>query len=127
MPGHVSENRGTDRLEDVVKRRPTIHPSHLVSAASQRIISAANQDVTCLAIAMSTGFIVRRLLYGSTRTKLGKDFADRRLERAVDRAATRAFVAAAPEALSKFGHVHLPFAAQAHAEASIRQFTEKHR
>ena len=58
---------------------------------------------------------------------MGKDFADRRLERTIDRTATGTLVASASEALSKFGHVHFPFAAQAHAEPSIRQFAEKHR
>src|SRR6267378_8011436 len=36
MQGYVSENSGADCIEDVVKRRPRIHPSHPVSAVSQK-------------------------------------------------------------------------------------------
>src|SRR3954467_1774699 len=50
---------------------------------------------------------------------------DGELERPINRKSAGAFMAAATECLSYGGDVHSAFAAQAYAEAPVRQFTEE--
>ena len=55
-------------------------------------------------------------------TKLRENAISRCFERAIERKAAGAFVAATAKSLGNRSHIHFAFAAQAHAIASVRQF-----
>src|SRR5438067_12978844 len=61
----------------------------------------------------------------SAQTKARQHALDGELERPINGKSAGAFMAAATECLSYGSDVHSAFAAQAYAEAAVRQFTEK--
>ena len=75
--------------------------------------------------ASNAGTLQRALLYGRTAAEFEYNLADGFGERAVDRASTGAFVAAAAKALGDASDVKFAFAAQADAIPVVRQFAEK--